>query len=135
QRTQAESTERRVPATGHGRHSERVRRRLEAEERQAEMVSPADILGVRPDANPEEIRAAYVRKVKEHPPDRSPEEFERIRDAYETLRDPRRRMREILLSPDPHPSFAAWLEKQPAPPKFLGPAPWIAVLKEGAKRS
>ena len=46
-------------------------------------MDPREVLGVSQDAGEEEIRAAYVRKVKEHPPDRSPEEFERIRNAYE----------------------------------------------------
>ena len=55
------------------------------------------MLGISADADEEQIRAAYIRKVKEHPPDRSPEEFERIRDAYASLRDPRRRMRDRLL--------------------------------------
>ena len=39
--------------------------------------------------------------MKEFPPDRSPEEFEKIRDAYETLRDPRKRTRAMLLSTSP----------------------------------
>ena len=63
------------------------------------------VLGVNHDATEEEIRAAYVRKVREHPPDRSPEEFERIRDAYNSLRDPRQRMRDSLLSADPFAPF------------------------------
>ena len=46
-------------------------------------MDPREVLGVNQDAGEEEIRAAYVRKVKEHPPDRTPEEFERIRDAYD----------------------------------------------------
>ena len=56
-------------------------------------MDPREVLGIPPDAGEEEIRSAYVRKVKEHPPARSPEQFERIRDAYDSLRDPRRRMR------------------------------------------
>src|ERR1017187_956249 len=81
-----------------------VRRRSsdrKTQERTAQLMDPREVLGVNQDAGEEEIRAAYVRKVKEHPPDRSPEEFERIRDAYDSLRDPRRRMRNRLLSVDP----------------------------------
>ena len=75
------------------------------------------MLGVGPDAGEEEIRAAYVRKVKEHPPDRSPEEFERIRDAYDSLRDPRRRMRDRLLAVDPGAPLVSVIElKAPAAP-------------------
>ena len=48
---------------------------------------PGEILGVSLEAGDEEVRAAYLRKVKEHPPDRSPREFERIRDAYDLLRE------------------------------------------------
>src|SRR5215813_526208 len=49
---------------------------------------PRMVLGIPPEAGDEEIRAAYLRKVKKYPPDRAPQEFEKIRDAYETLRDP-----------------------------------------------
>jgi len=53
---------------------------------------PRAVLGVAPDATDEQIRAAYLRKVKEFPPDRNPVEFEQVRDAYELLRD-RRQLR------------------------------------------
>lgn len=87
------------------------------------------ILGVAIDATEEEIRAAYVQKVKEHPPDRSPEEFEKIRDAWEILRDPRRRMRELLLSVDPEAPFATLIAGEPGERKFAGPQPWLDVVK------
>jgi curved DNA-binding protein CbpA len=45
------------------------------------------VLEVEAEAGDEEIRDAYVRKVKRYPPDRSPREFERVRDAYEMPRD------------------------------------------------
>ncbi|HEY6845787.1 MAG TPA: J domain-containing protein, partial [Terracidiphilus sp.] len=53
--------------------------------------SPYDVLGVSPDADDERIRAAYLAKLKQYPPDRSPAEFEQVRDAYDLLRDRRRR--------------------------------------------
>ena len=87
------------------------------------------VLDIAPNASDEEIRAAYLRKVKEFPPDRSPEEFERIRDAYETLRDPRRRMRELLCSADPETPFASAFAVGRAKRRFVGPDPWLAVLK------
>lgn len=90
-----------------------------------------EILGIPLNAGEEEIRAAYVQKVKEHPPDRSPEEFEKIRDAYETLRDPRRRMRDMLLSADPEVSLATLIAGQTNERRFAGPQPWLDVLKAG----
>ena len=92
-------------------------------------MDPGEVLGVGQDAGEEEIRAAYVRQVKEHPPDRSPEEFERIRDAYDSLRDPRRRMRERLLSVDPLAPLVSVIELQARPRRFAGPQPWLEVLK------
>ena len=91
---------------------------------------PRLILGVSQEAGDEEIRAAYLRKVKEFPPDRAPAEFERIRDAYELLRDPRRRALHMLLSVDPHEPLESLLDEGPAPRRFVGPEPWLAVLKE-----
>jgi curved DNA-binding protein CbpA len=91
---------------------------------------PWMILGVSLEAGDEEIRAAYLRKVKEFPPDRAPVEFERIRDAYDLLRDPRRRTLHMLLSVDPHEPLESLLDEGPGPRKFVGPEPWLAVLKE-----
>jgi preprotein translocase subunit Sec63 len=94
------------------------------------MTDPREVLGVTQDAGEEEIRSAYVRKVKEHPPDRSPEEFERIRDAYDNLRDPRRRMRESLLSVDPFAPLVSVIDLNTRQRRFAGPQPWLEVLKE-----
>jgi curved DNA-binding protein CbpA len=91
-------------------------------------MDPREVLGVGQDAGEEEIRSAYVRKVKEHPPDRSPEEFERIRDAYDGLRDPRRRMRDRLLSVNAFAPFASVIELK-TQRRFTGPQPWLEVLK------
>ena len=92
-------------------------------------MDPREVLGVGQDAGEEEIRAAYVRQVKEHPPDRTAEEFERIRDAYDSLRDPRRRMRDRLLSVDPLAPFVSMIELEARPRRFAGPQPWLEVLK------
>lgn len=92
--------------------------------------NPRAILGVALNATDEEIRVAYLRKVKEHPPDRSPAEFERVRDAYEILRDPRRRALHMLLSVDPEAPLVSLLEGRVKERCFVGPEPWLAVLKE-----
>jgi len=92
------------------------------------MKDALEVLGIVSGASEDEIRAAYLRRVKEHPPERSPEEFERIRDAYETLRDPRRRMRNLLLAADPAAPLAALIDG-PREHRFTGPDPWLEVLK------
>ncbi len=88
-----------------------------------------EILGVPANASDEDIRAAYLSKVKEFPPDRSPEEFERIRDAYDSLRDPRQRAKAMLLSTDFDAPLVSVIEGQKPRRIFAGPQPWREVLK------
>jgi tetratricopeptide (TPR) repeat protein len=45
-------------------------------------------LGIAREASREEVRAAYRALLRQYPPERAPEEFKRIREAYETLNDP-----------------------------------------------
>ena len=92
---------------------------------------PLVVLGVHADAGDEEIRSAYLRKVKEFPPDRSPNEFEQVRDAYNMLRDRRRRVRHFLFSIDPGAPLESLLGGVDARSEanFAGPEPWLAVLK------
>lgn len=91
---------------------------------------PRIVLGVAEDASDEQIRAAYLRKLKEFPPDRSPAEFEQVRDAYELLRDRRQRFRYFLCSVDPLAPLDSLLPGSSRRRKFVGPQPWLAVLKE-----
>lgn len=91
---------------------------------------PYQVLGIPPEAGDEEIRAAYLRKVKEYPPDRAPREFEKVRDAYEILRDPRRRTHYLVLSADPKLPLVSLLEGRTSERRFTGPEPWLAVVRE-----
>ncbi len=61
------------------------------------------LLGVAPDATPDEIRSAYRRQVRlTHPdlrgPDADPTPFRRVQRAYEVLADPLERMRYDLIT-------------------------------------
>ena len=94
------------------------------------LEDPREILGVPLDAGDERIRDAYLQKVREHPPDREPAAFERIRDAYEALRDPRRRALHMFLSADPRAPLVSLLPASSQERKFTGPDPWLAVLRE-----
>jgi curved DNA-binding protein CbpA len=93
------------------------------------MNDPWKTLGITPQATEDDIRAAYLRGVKEHPPERSPEEFERIRDAYELLRDPRRRMRDRIIGADPLEPLVSVVKAHERPRRFAGVQPWLEVLK------
>ena len=91
---------------------------------------PCHILEIEPQASAEEIRAAYLRKIKQYPPERHPVEFEKVRDAYDTLRDPRARTRNLLFSGDPLPPLTHLLHGRLGARRFIGPKPWLAVLEE-----
>jgi hypothetical protein len=92
-------------------------------------MSPTEILGVAANSSEDEIRRAYLDKVKQFPPDRSPEEFERIRDAYEKLRDPRSRAKAMLIAPDVNVPLVSLVDGHKRRRIFAGPQPWREVLK------
>ena len=91
---------------------------------------PQNKLGVSQDADAGEIRSAYLSKIKEYPPERCPQEFERVRDAYEILSDPRHRARAMLQSANPEASLAALLDNQKQDRQFVGPDAWLAAMRE-----
>ena len=92
-------------------------------------MDPFEILRISPDASDDEVRAAYLVRVREFPPDRSPEQFERVRDAYEKVRDRRARIRYRLFSVDPGAALGSVFAPTAPPRRFVGPGPWLDVLK------
>ena len=89
----------------------------------------ARVLGVPPGAPAAELRAAYLRAVKEHPPDRSPVEFERIRDARARLESASSEQPASKLEVDPREPLTSLLGEAEANRRFLGPEPWLALLR------
>ena len=63
------------------------------------------------------------------PPDQSPQEFEGIRDAYEALRDPRKRAKAMLISTAFMAPLVSLIDSRPANRVFAGPQLWREVLK------
>ena len=47
------------------------------------------ILNLPSDATPEQVKKAYFRLVRTYSPEKDPEQFQRLREAYELLRDHR----------------------------------------------
>ncbi|KKI98697.1 J domain-containing protein [Prochlorothrix hollandica] len=47
-----------------------------------------DRLGVDPEATPAALKTAYHKKLREFPPQKYPEEFKVIRQAYDLLKNP-----------------------------------------------
>jgi hypothetical protein len=94
------------------------------------------VLGVPAEADEAALRRAYLEKVRQHPPDQDPEAFERIRDAYEQLRNPRWRARQVLVGgPDPLAPLASLMDGVKPTRRFVGLKPWLDALREKERRS
>ena len=52
------------------------------------MNDPYEVLSVKHTDDEAVVRARYLELVREFPPDREPERFAEIREAYDRLRDP-----------------------------------------------
>lgn len=94
---------------------------------------PWSVLDVPPEADDDEIRAAYMCKVKEYPPDRCGPEFEKIRDAYEQLKDSYRRAKYLILGATPDRPLESLLDDMPLARRHVGPELWLAVMKSQRK--
>ena len=94
-------------------------------------MDPYAVLRVAPDATPEEVRQAWLAGVRRSPPDRDPEAFGRLREAYDLLRDPLRARSERLFGAPDVRSLSDLAEKLPEEKNWLGPAAWLRLLGEG----
>jgi DnaJ-class molecular chaperone len=89
------------------------------------------VLGLEPGSDADQIRARYAALVKKHPPDRDPEAFQRIRDAFARLEDPRIGASERLFGPPPLDGLED-LEAAlaPFPRRPAGADAWIDAIRE-----
>ena len=68
------------------------------------MINPFEVLKVPESAGDEEIRAAYLARVREFPPERAPEEFQVIRESYDRIKTEKARIAYVYLE---HPEIDA----------------------------
>ena len=86
-----------------------------------DQINPFLTLGLTEQATEEQIRARYLELVKQFPPERAPEEFQKINAAYERARDPLKLAQELLSHSRPrHPPLWDEVIKQHAqqPPRL-----------------
>ena len=96
-------------------------------------MNPFAVLGLDETADDAAVRAAYLAAVRVHPPDRDPAEFQRIREAYDAIRDEDRRLELRLFGPPPLDRLEALLEAFPDERRHVGPDAWLAVLREARR--
>lgn len=75
------------------------------------MPNPYRVLDVRPESGDEEIRLAYLAKVRSHPPEQDPAGFEEARRAFEKLKDARSRLRHLLFEAPKRETMEELLEE------------------------
>ena len=63
-------------------------------------MTPYDYLGIDSNADDKTIRSAYLELIKTYPPDRAPERFKEIANAYETINDEKKRLEYYLFNTD-----------------------------------
>ncbi len=74
------------------------------------METAFDVLEVVEDASDELIKKAYLQKVREYPPEQAPEQFQRIRLAFEAIQTQRQRLKYQLFHHEP-PSIDVFLKQ------------------------
>lgn len=95
---------------------------------------PYLLLGVPTQAGDDEINKAYLQKVRQFPPERSPRTFEQIRAAYEAIRTRRDRLRFHLIPaepPDLHSLVAGLLNADHAAAQLPSEELLLQALAEG----
>lgn len=63
------------------------------------MPNPYDVLNVTFEDADDTIRERYLEAVRRFPPDRHPDEFGRVREAYERIKDEQSRLKFLLFEP------------------------------------
>ena len=92
-------------------------------------MNPFTVLGLDEAADDAAVRAAYLLAIRRCPPDRDPEGFRRIREAYEAVQDTERRLALRLFGPPPLDRLEALLDEFPDERHHVGPELWLKILK------
>ncbi len=69
-------------------------------------ANPFDVLGIDETASSDEIKKAYFRMVRQFSPEKHAEQFKRIREAYDLLKDPTLRLEAEVFRPINPPSLS-----------------------------
>jgi preprotein translocase subunit Sec63 len=94
------------------------------------MSDPYEVLGLEHSADTEAIRRRYLELVRRHSPEREPERFAAIRQAYDELRDPIVSLEKRLFSLETSYTFESLLEEV-KPDLRATPIPTQALLAIG----
>lgn len=96
------------------------------------MQTPYEILDVADDADDDAVKKAYLKKVREYPPEHNVETFQRIRGAFEMIQTDKQRRKHRLFHHE-KPDFQNLLRQSLRPAGFQRPdaAALASALAEG----
>ena len=75
------------------------------------MSDPYQVLGLPADSDDDSIRRRYLELVKQFSPEKHPEKFAQVRQAYESLRDQTTRLRHRLFEAGRNESVDVLIEE------------------------
>ena len=67
-------------------------------------MNPYEILGITVKTDDKAVRASYIKLIKKYPPEREPEKFKMLNNAYNALKDEKSRHKYFLFNTD------AWID-------------------------
>ncbi len=94
-------------------------------------LNPHAVLELDAAATPDEVRSAYLRLVREHPPERDADKFHQIHAAYTMLNDPLMQAKALLLPSRDASDLAAIIDSAAAQPLRLPRLPLLALGNAG----
>ena len=98
-------------------------------------MNPYLVLNLSPESDDQVIRQAYLKAIKESPPESDPQRFQAVSQAYEQIKDASKRRQYVLFNRDcPATSPLDVLPRHAACQRRLSPLP-IDALKEVLLRS
>ena len=92
------------------------------------MMNPFDVLGVDETASDAEVKKAYFQMVRKFTPEKHAEQFKQIREAYDLLKDPSRRLEAEVFS-FIKPAIDPVLEATELPPLKLDGGVFLAWMR------
>jgi DnaJ-class molecular chaperone len=97
-------------------------------------MNPYGVLGIPEGIDDDEaIRNAWLEGVRRFPPEKAPEQFATIREAYEMIRDRESRFRLHTFGDPSLRDTDALIDFFPANRDHAGPGPWLAVIRGGTR--
>lgn len=97
-------------------------------------MNPYAVLGIPEETDDDEaIRKAWLEGVRRCPPENNAEQFARIREAYEMIRDREARYRLRTFGDRRLHDIAALVDFFPSSRNHAGAAAWLAVIRGGTR--